>query len=99
MQVSLTQAGKVMDKLLLVEVPCKHHHAGFLVVDGVRVLKIHHSRGSGNMPPTIAHLFRKSLKLSIPEFQELIGCRLDRDSYINILRQKGCLGTVPNARL
>jgi hypothetical protein len=81
-----------MDKLKVEAVPCKHHRAGFLVVDDIRILKIHHSHGVGDMPPTVAHLFRKSLKLSVAEFQRLIGCTLSRESYIEILRAKGCVG-------
>src|SRR5262245_14514658 len=84
MQVSNKDASRVMEKLQVSEVPCKHHRAGFLVVDGVRVLKLHHSFGTHDMPPTVAHLFRKSLKLSVDEFYELLSCTLSRDAYVEL---------------
>ena len=89
MQISTKDASRVLEKLKVEEVPCKHHRAGFLVVDGVRILKLHHSFGSGAMPPTVVHLFRKSLKLSLDEFQQLTGCKTSREAYIQILREKG----------
>lgn len=93
MQLSTKDASRIMDKLKVEDVPCKHHCAGFLVVDGVRVLKLHHSFGSGPMPPTVVHLFRKSLKLSPDEFQQLAGCTTSRDAYIEMLRKKGYIRT------
>ena len=94
MQMSLKDAEKVFNKLQVEDVPCKHHRAGFLVVDGVRVLKVHHSFGVGNMSPTVAHLFRKSLKMSMEEFQRFIGCTMSREAYVQSLRDKGHLPNV-----
>lgn len=91
MQVSLSNAARVLSKLQVEEVPCKHHRAGFLVVDGVRVLKVHVSHGVGDMPPTVAHLFRKSLKLSVEEFRGVVGCTTSREAYVEILRGKGLI--------
>jgi hypothetical protein len=91
MQVNKRNAGNIVRKLQIDEISCKHHHAGFLVVDGMRVLKVHYSLGAGDMPPTVAHLFRKSLKLSMAEFQKLVGCTLTREDYLQILREKGYL--------
>jgi hypothetical protein len=91
MQLSTKDARRVMEKLMIQEIPCKHHSAGFLVVDGVRILKLHCSFGSKDMPPTVVHLFRKSLKLSVDEFQQLTGCKTSRAAYIQILRDKGYL--------
>jgi hypothetical protein len=95
MQVSKRDAGRVLDKLRVTQVDCKHHRAGFLVVNGVRILKIHYSNGNGDMPPTVAHLFRKSLKLSVEEFRELVACHLGREAYVDILRQRGCVPAAP----
>ncbi len=89
MQMRIRDAANVMRKLDIAEVECKHHCAGFLVVDGIKVLKVHHSRGDGNMPTTVAHLFRKSLKLSVPHFRLLVGCKLDRAAYVELLRKQG----------
>lgn len=94
MQATKRDAKRVLQKLQVVEVSCKHHHAGFLVVDGVKVLKVHYSHGNGEMPPTVVHLFRKSLKLDVDEFRRLMGCTLSRDEYIERLRQ---LGVIPSA--
>ena len=89
MQVTKRDADRIMDKLEITAVQCKHHRAGFLVVDGVKILKVHYSHSDGNMPTTVAHLFRKSLKLSIPEFQLLLGCKLSREAYVERLREQG----------
>ena len=93
MQMTLADAKRVANKLQIEHVDCKHHHAGFLVVDGVKVLKVHYSHGSGDMPPTVVHLFRKSLKLSLGDFRCLVACTLGRDDYIELLRNQGVLGT------
>lgn len=91
MQVTKRDAAKVMKKLGIADVDCKHHHAGFLVIDGVKVLKVHRSRGGGSMPTAVAHLFRKSLKLSVPDFQLLVGCTLSREAYVELLREQGVI--------
>ena len=80
-----------MSKLGIVETPSTHHHRGFLVVDGVRVLSVYRSRGDGPMPTSVAHLFRKSLKLSVAEFERLLGCTLSREMYVERLRELGHL--------
>jgi|GEM_PF-4674554 len=98
MQVTKQEASRIMQKLDVEEVPCKHHRAGFLVVDGIRILKIHFSNGAGSMPPTVAHLFRKSLKLSVPEFRQLAGCTLSRNQYVELLRQKSQIPGPPAPR-
>lgn len=85
MQCSKQQAERVFGKLRLETVDCKHHRAGFLVVNGVRILKVHYSHGRGDMPPTVVELFRKSLRLSRADFQELIGCHMSRDQYLDSL--------------
>lgn len=89
MQFSLKDAERVLDKLQIDEVSCMHCRAGFFIVDGVRVLKLHYSRDSRTMSPTVTHLFRRSLKLSIDEFKNLVGCNTNREGYIEILRDRG----------
>lgn len=93
MQVTKQDAKKIMQKLDAEPVKCKHHKAAFVVVDGVRVLKVHYSHGNGNMPPTVAHLFRKSLRMSVSEFEQFAGCTLSRTAYQDLLRERGIVPT------
>jgi hypothetical protein len=98
MQVTKRDVETILKRLEITKVKRKHHRAGFLVVDGVKILKIHYSQAAGNMPTTVAHLFRKSLKLSVPEFQQLAGCRLNREAYVERLREQGVVPLRPKSR-
>jgi len=93
MQLSIHDALRVMDKLQIQYVRCKHHIRGFLVVKGVRVLAVRCSHGSGDLPGSVPHRFRRSLNLDQHQFEEMRSCRLGRDAYVEILRAKGLLRT------
>jgi hypothetical protein len=89
MQLSTKDARRVMTKLGVELVECKHHIRGFVLMNGRRLFPIHCSNGHKDMPKGVAHMFRKSLKLSMEEFARLCGCTLGFAEYVSILRQKG----------
>lgn len=63
----------------------------WLIVDGKVVVRTRRSkRSSGDLP--MFHSIRQQLKLSDGQLREAISCKLDRDSYVEILRRKGILG-------
>jgi len=68
--------------------PSTHHVAGWLVVDGRRVLPLHYSRSSKPMPNHASERFRKSLHLSRSEFAALRQGRMTRDEYVELLRER-----------
>jgi hypothetical protein len=92
MQLTTTQAGKVLNKLRFELVRCKHHVRGFMVVNGKKLFPVHYSFGRKSMPGDIPERFRRSLYLSTEEFGVLLSCRMDYQSYISLLRQKGIEG-------
>jgi hypothetical protein len=91
MQLSTKEAVKLMTKLGVELVECKHHVRGFIVYEGRRILPIHCSFGSKELPGHVPQLFRKSLKLTMAEFLVLKSCRIDRTAYLELLKQKGIL--------
>ena len=98
MQITKADARRVFDKLEVQRVPCSHHEAGFVVVDGVRVLKVHYSRGRGELSRTVAHLFRKSLKLTVGELRELVSCRLSQEEFVGMVRVRVGVGRGESSR-
>jgi hypothetical protein len=92
MQMTTTDAQRVLNKLQFELVECKHHVRGFFVVNNKRLFAVHYSNGRKDMPGNIPHLFRKSLNLSVDEFHELVKCHIDRNAYLAILNDKGLLG-------
>ncbi len=91
MQLTITEAMRIFGKLEIETVKCKHHVRGFMVVDGVRVFAVHCSRGKKALPGKVPQKFRKSLHLSTSEFEQLRGCSLSRNAFVELLRQKGLL--------
>ena len=94
MDVTAGAARRVLDKLEIEPVVEEGLYGGFLVVDGVRVLKVHYDpRISGTVSETVMQLFRKSLRLSTGEFAALVECTLNRQKFVAILRQRGDVGS------
>lgn len=57
--------------------------------DGKVVTRTRRSKGKGELPAP--HLIRQQLKLTEEQLGAAIGCTLDRDGYVEILRDKGLL--------
>jgi hypothetical protein len=78
---------KIFRKLNL-EVRSTKHNYGWLLVDGKKILRVHYSHGSGDIPDKIVNKIRGQLKLSKKDFRDLIRCPLTYQDYIAILRDK-----------
>lgn len=89
MQLTTRQAAKIFRKLKVNPKRSTHHVAGFVIIDGKKVLPLHYSHGNKDMKGPVPHRFRKSLKLSEAEFAELRDCTLGRDEYVQLLRERG----------
>ena len=85
MQLSTREARKVIDKVCDQRTECTHHVRGFVIVDGKRVFPIHCSFGNKDMPVSVIHRFRRSLRVTIDEFSSLVGCTMDRDHYKSLI--------------
>lgn len=91
MQLSTHDAERIFRKLDVELRPCRHHVAGFVTVNGVRVLPVHYSHGRKDFPGNVPDKFRKSLHLSHGEFERLRACSMNRDEFIRVLVQKGVI--------
>ncbi len=89
MQLTTKQAAKIFRKLEVAKKRSTHHVAGFVVVDGKKVLPVYYSHGKKDMKGPVPHRFRKSLRLSEEEFAELRDCSLSREDYFQLLRDRG----------
>jgi hypothetical protein len=79
---------RIVSKLGLTTRNTGDRHAWF-EHDGRVVTRTKRSMGDGDLP---ADLIRQQLKLNEDQLRRLVGCSLDRDAYVEILRAKGLLG-------
>lgn len=63
----------------------------WFVHEGKRILMTKRSHGRGELKGRTAHLIRQQLRLNEEQFRQVVACPLDRQGYIEILRQKGLL--------
>jgi hypothetical protein len=89
MQLTTKEAKGVMVKMELQLVECKHHIRGFFCVNGTKVFPVHCSFGSKDLPGNVPNLFRKSIHLSLEEFERFKNCHMNLDEYRELLRVKG----------
>ncbi len=61
----------------------------WLEVDGVKVVRTRRSFKRGDLP--MQHSIRQQLKLNEDQLRQAIDCTLNRDDYIDILRDKNIL--------
>jgi len=54
--------------------------------EGKRILRTKRSHQKGELPA--AHLIRQQLKLNENQFRNLIGCELEFEDYVTILKDK-----------
>ena len=73
------------------EVRSTKYNYGWLVVEGKKILRVHFSHGSGDIPDKVTSKIRGQLKLSEKDFRDLIKCPLTYQDYIAILRGKGLI--------
>jgi hypothetical protein len=60
------------------------------ILDGKKVLRVTAPKRRGATVPTgTAHEIRKNLKLTTPQFKDLIACPISGSDYEKIIRDKG----------
>lgn len=89
MQLTTREASRIFRKLEVEEKRSTHHVAGFVVIDGKKVLPVHYSRGRKDMKGPVPRRFSRSLCLSDEEFALLKSCTMSRAEYVQILRDRG----------
>jgi len=90
-QLSRREIESIFKKLRLEPKKSTHHLAGWLVVDGKRILPLHYSHSRKDMPGNVPHRFRKSMLLTGPEFNDMKACTMSREAYIELLRGRGLI--------
>ena len=86
MEISAKQIALVFTKLQVQERHSTHHVAGFIPdADGNLLVPVYHSHGRKGLAGPAAHQFRKSLFLSVSEFNSLVECTLSRTDYLELI--------------
>lgn len=85
MQLNRRQADRIFRILRAVSKRSTHHIAGTIVLDENRSLQAHYSHSSGDFPLRMAHSFRRSLHLTVEEFQLLRDGKMTRREYLNVV--------------
>ncbi len=88
MQLKKREAERVFRKLRVTEKVSTHHVAGVVRLDGILAVPIYYSRGRGDMPGRVGDRFRRSLYLSVEEFQRLAKCSMSRDQWVALVRSR-----------
>lgn len=88
MQLKKREAESIFKKLQVRQKKSKHHVAGWVEINGKKILPIHYSFGKGDMSGRVADKFRKSLRLDISEFIEFKSCKMSRDEYVAVLSMR-----------
>lgn len=88
MTIKVRELDRILDKFQFVVRHSRDLLAWF-VVDGKVIVRTRRSWGSGDLP--MQHSIRQQLKLNEGELRKAIDCTLNRDDYIEILRNKGLL--------
>ena len=63
-----------------------HHRLAWFEYDGKVIARTRRSQGSGDL--SMHHSIRQQLKLTDDQFRRILGCKLNREDYIEILREK-----------
>lgn len=92
MSLTASDIDRAWDKLGMVIRNTGDRHALFYHEDRL-ILRTKRSFGAGKLDGQIPHFIRQQLKLNDAQFRDLIACPLDRARYVEILKQKGIIGT------
>jgi hypothetical protein len=93
--VSTADAARLFRKLQIQSKSTRHQTAGFLVVDGKKVLNLQYGHGRASMPAFEFERFRRLLHVSADEAARLLECSMSRSSYIALLRANGVISSLP----
>ena len=88
MQLKKNEAQAIFNKLKIELKSLKHHVSGWLKHNGQPILPLYFSHGKGDMPGKVGDKFRQSLRVNEAQFKQLRDCPLDREGYIQILKEK-----------
>jgi hypothetical protein len=64
------------------------HYVGWYRLDGKKAARITVAMGKKDIPPKTYRTMAQTLKLNVDEFDLMLGCDIDGDSYREILRNK-----------
>jgi hypothetical protein len=87
MSLKVTDFDAIMNKLQM-EIRDSRDKLAWFVYSGRRILSTKRSHGRGDIRGKVPHFIRQQLKVNDKQFQDLIRCPLDREGYINILKEK-----------
>ena len=71
------------------EVKVGDHIRAQLIIDGQAIVRTRRSHKSGDLPSY--NQIRQQLRLNEAQLRDAIACPLDRDGYLEILRERGIL--------
>ena len=88
MQLKARQVEKIYEKLGM-EITKTHHKLAFFRYNSKVIIKTHLSHGSGDAKA--ADKIRQDFRLSEKDFCDLRDCPMDKNRYVEILKQKGII--------
>ena len=62
---------------------------GWVVQKGQKILRVHRSKGEGDVPGKVSDKIRQQLKLNEEQIKGLVSCEVGREAYLGILRGRG----------
>ena len=68
-----------------------HHLLAWFEYDGKVVARTRRSRTPRSRDLPAHHSIRQQMKLSQEEFRQAVRCELNRDDYVELLREKGVI--------
>lgn len=83
------QFDTLINKLGLTTREGSNHRLAWFEHGGKVITRTRCSRGSGELPHS--HSIRQQLKLNEDQLSGIIGCSIERDGYVEILRGKGLI--------
>ena len=89
MAFKLRQMDAIFTKLAIKKIECKHHNRGFFEHDGKKILTVYYSFGSGDIPAFVTHKVAKSMGLNAQELKKMARCKISKEQYIKLLKERG----------
>lgn len=93
MQVTKREAEAIFNKLEI-DLRGTHHKSGWFKYNDQKVLHVYFSHGRGAMPGKVGDKFRQSFRINEQQFRDLRDCPLDKDGYVEILKEKNIIASI-----